>query len=72
MSKVVITLSDKPNECSIIVNGEQIKDVASIEASVNLDDGPKVSYNIHKMAIIAGQQEATEEMKTINFNIGEE
>tara|TARA_Y100000310_G_C20661046_1_gene804817 strand:+ start:180 stop:419 length:240 start_codon:yes stop_codon:yes gene_type:complete len=44
MSKVVITLGDSPADCSIEVDGLPVQGVTNISASVDLENGPQVSY----------------------------
>ena len=44
MSKVVITLGDKPADCTISVDGKLIQNVLSIDAFCDSDKGPSVRY----------------------------
>ena len=44
MSKVVLTLGNTPADCSLRVDGEKIENVTSISATVDVENGPVVSY----------------------------
>ena len=46
MPKVVVTLGNTPAECSLEIDGKKIPNTVRIEASVDIDDGPIVIYNV--------------------------
>lgn len=46
MKKVVVTLSETPAGCSLEIDGKKITNAVRIEASVDIDTGPEVSYNV--------------------------
>ncbi len=40
MSKVIITLGDKPSDCSVNVDGVMLTNAIGVEASVSIDNLP--------------------------------
>ena len=45
MSKVVLTLGDTPAECSITIDGKKVDNAVAFKASVDIENGPSVSYS---------------------------
>ena len=64
MSKVIITLGNTPADCKLEVDGVTIDNAVSINASVDIDSGPGVSYT----TVTDGPDGITEEINNVEFD----
>lgn len=62
MAKVIIILGDEPKDCTIEINGKKVDNCISLNASCDIDLGPKVEYD----TINSEHEQKKEEVK---FNV---
>lgn len=68
MSKCVLTLGNTPAECLLEIDGQPMKNVTSVVASVDMENGAALTYRVTTEI----DDCITEEVYDVDFNIVKE